>query len=156
MQDVLAVMGVPAQHLMLENESRDTHDNAVNSAQLLKARGMHRILLVTSAYHMRRSVALFEAQGLEVVPAPTDYQQLVAKQVLPDWLPASEQSVPDHRCPARDRGLLGLPLEGLAVTLASSYKPARRRPSGTVRYSGASCTRCTSDPSSAGRRGRSC
>jgi uncharacterized SAM-binding protein YcdF (DUF218 family) len=36
---------------------------------------------------MRRSVALFEAQGLEVVPAPTDYQQLVAKQVLPDWLP---------------------------------------------------------------------
>ncbi len=87
MKDVLAVMGVPAQHLMLENESRDTHDNAVNSARLLKARGMHRILLVTSAFHMRRSVALFEGQGLEVVPAPTDYQQLVAKQVLPDWLP---------------------------------------------------------------------
>jgi len=87
MQDVLAVMGVPAKHVMLENASRDTHDNAVNSARLLKARGMHRILLVTSAFHMRRAVALFEGQGLEVVPAPTDYQQLVAKQVLPDWLP---------------------------------------------------------------------
>jgi len=87
MQDVLAVMGVPAQHLMLENKSRNTHDNAANTAQLLKANGMHRILLVTSAYHMRRSQALFAAQGLEVVPAPTDYQQLVAKQVLPDWLP---------------------------------------------------------------------
>ncbi len=87
MKDLLVIMGVPSQHIVLENQSRDTHDNAVYSARLLKARGMHRILLVTSAYHMRRSLALFEAQGLEVVPAPTDYQQLVAKQVLPDWLP---------------------------------------------------------------------
>ena len=87
MHDVLTVMGVPAKHLLLENESRNTHDNAVNTAQLLKSRGMRRVLLVTSAYHMRRSQALFAAQGLEVVPAPTDYQQLVAKQVLPDWLP---------------------------------------------------------------------
>ncbi len=87
MKDILAVMGVPAQHLLLENASLDTHDNAVDSARLLEARGMQRILLVTSAYHMRRSAALFAAQGLEVVPAPTDYQQVVAKQVLPDWLP---------------------------------------------------------------------
>jgi uncharacterized SAM-binding protein YcdF (DUF218 family) len=87
MKDVLAVMGVPAKHVMLENDSRDTRGNAVNSARLLKAKGMQRILLVTSAYHMRRSVALFEAQGLEVVPAPTDFQQLVAKQVLPSWVP---------------------------------------------------------------------
>jgi len=87
MQDLLMVMGVPAKHLLLENESRNTHDNAANTALLLKSRGMHRILLVTSAFHMRRSQALFAAQGLEVVPAPTDYQQLVAKQVLPGWLP---------------------------------------------------------------------
>lgn len=87
MKDILLVMGVPAQHLLLENQSRDTHDNAVYTAQLLKSRGMHRILLVTSAFHMRRSLALFEAQGLEVVPAPTDFQQLVAEQVLPGWLP---------------------------------------------------------------------
>lgn len=87
MKDLLVVMGIPPQHIVLENESRDTHDNAVYSARLLKARGMHRILLVTSAYHMRRSLALFEVQGLEVVPAPTDYQKLVAEQVLPGWLP---------------------------------------------------------------------
>lgn len=87
MKDILVVMGVPPQHIVLENQSRDTHDNAVLTAQLLTARGIHRILLVTSAYHMRRSLALFEAQGLEVVPAPTDYQQLVAEQVLPSWLP---------------------------------------------------------------------
>jgi uncharacterized SAM-binding protein YcdF (DUF218 family) len=37
---------------------------------------------------MRRSLALFEAQGLDVIPAPTDFQQLVTPQVLPPWLPA--------------------------------------------------------------------
>ena len=67
--------------------SRNTYDNAVYSAQILKSRGMRRILLVTSAYHMRRSVALFEAQGLEVVPAATDYQILVVSETLPPWLP---------------------------------------------------------------------
>ena len=87
MKDLLAVMGVPGEHVLLETDSRNTHDNAVNSAQLLKAQGMEQILLVTSAYHMRRSLALFEAQGLDVVPAPTDYQRLVAPQLLPAWLP---------------------------------------------------------------------
>jgi uncharacterized SAM-binding protein YcdF (DUF218 family) len=87
MKDLLEIMGVPARDLLLENVSRDTHDNAIYSALLLKARGMQRILLVTSAFHMRRAVALFEAQGLEVVPAPTDYQILVGPEILPDGLP---------------------------------------------------------------------
>lgn len=87
MKDVLEVMGVPSQDVLLDRRSLNTHDNAVYSAQLLKARGMDRILLVTSAYHMRRSLALFEAQGLGVVPAPTDYQRLLTSGVLPGWLP---------------------------------------------------------------------
>lgn len=87
MKDILAVMGIPAGNMILESDSRNTHDNAVNSAQILKSRGMRRILLVTSAYHMRRSVALFEAQGLEVVPSATDYQILVVDETLPNWLP---------------------------------------------------------------------
>jgi uncharacterized SAM-binding protein YcdF (DUF218 family) len=87
MRDILAVMGIPAGDMILESASRNTHDNAVNSAQILESRGMRRILLVTSAYHMRRSVALFEAQGLEVVPSATDYQILVVDEILPHWLP---------------------------------------------------------------------
>ncbi|NJN55953.1 MAG: YdcF family protein [Anaerolineae bacterium] len=38
------------------------------------------VLLVTSAIHMPRSVAIFEKQGIEVIPAPTDYEY-----VQPDW-----------------------------------------------------------------------
>jgi len=87
MRDLLTIMGVPADRMVLEVQSRDTHDNAVYSAQILRERGIDRILLVTSAFHMRRAVALFEAQGIEVVPAPTDYQQVVGADPLPGWLP---------------------------------------------------------------------
>ena len=56
---------------------------------LLEQAGARRILLVTSAFHMRRAARLFAAQGLEVIPAPTDYQRLVAPEtaVLPAWAP---------------------------------------------------------------------
>ena len=87
MQDVLAIMGVPASALILEDQSRNTHDNAVNSAALLKARGMTRILLVSSAFHMRRADALFKRQGLDVIPAPTDFQQVILKATLPAGIP---------------------------------------------------------------------
>ena len=87
MKDVLEVMGVPVENMLLEKQSRNTHDNAINSARILKDRGMQRILLVTSAYHMPRALGVFERQGLEVLPAPTDYQPLVATRVIPGWLP---------------------------------------------------------------------
>jgi uncharacterized SAM-binding protein YcdF (DUF218 family) len=87
MRDLLEVMGIPYDRMVLENQSRDTHDNAVYTAKILKERGIKRVLLVTSAFHMRRSQALFEAQGIQVVPAPTDYQQLVGDDVVPGWLP---------------------------------------------------------------------
>jgi uncharacterized SAM-binding protein YcdF (DUF218 family) len=48
----------------------DTFQNARNSARLLKADGVQRIVLVTRATHMSRSVQEFTAAGLEVVPAP--------------------------------------------------------------------------------------
>jgi uncharacterized SAM-binding protein YcdF (DUF218 family) len=48
----------------------DTFQNARNSALLLKASGVRRIVLVTRATHMWRSVQEFRDAGLEVVPAP--------------------------------------------------------------------------------------
>jgi uncharacterized SAM-binding protein YcdF (DUF218 family) len=58
----------PAQ--WLEVRSRTTGENAHYSAELLREAGIRRVVLVTSALHMRRSVAQFEAAGLAVVPAP--------------------------------------------------------------------------------------
>ena len=88
MSAFLADLGVPAQAMVLEEQSRNTRQNAANSAALLKARGIDRILLVTSALHMPRAVALFTAQGLQVVPAPTDFEASQPPQPgLLAWLP---------------------------------------------------------------------
>lgn len=54
----------------IDNQAYDTFQNARNSARLLAADGVHRIILVTRATHMRRSVHEFTSVGLDVVPAP--------------------------------------------------------------------------------------
>ncbi len=54
----------------IDAKAYDTFENARNSVQLLKADGVQRILLVTRASHMRRSVAEFSAAGVDVAPAP--------------------------------------------------------------------------------------
>jgi uncharacterized SAM-binding protein YcdF (DUF218 family) len=53
----------------VEDASLTTWDNARLSAVLLQAGGAQRIVLVTHAWHLRRAVPLFEAQGLHVIPA---------------------------------------------------------------------------------------
>ncbi|WP_377304383.1 YdcF family protein [Rhodanobacter umsongensis] len=66
----LALQGLPPARLWIEGRSRDTHENAVYSAQMLRRAGARRILLVTSAIHMGRAAASFRKQGVEVIPAP--------------------------------------------------------------------------------------
>lgn len=73
MASLLEMMGVPAEALWLEPDSRNTYENALYSARILEEKGVKRFLLVTSALHMPRSVRLFEAMGFEVVPLPTDF-----------------------------------------------------------------------------------
>jgi uncharacterized SAM-binding protein YcdF (DUF218 family) len=57
----------------VESRSRTTRENATLSAPLLRADGVTRVLLVTSSFHMRRARAQFEAAGLQVIAAPTDF-----------------------------------------------------------------------------------
>lgn len=59
--------------VLLENQSRNTYENALLSAKLLGAVPDQPWLLVTSAFHMPRSVGIFEKQGWQVIPYPVDY-----------------------------------------------------------------------------------
>lgn len=54
----------------VDNQSYDTFDNAHNSAQILHAAGVRRIILVTDTTHLWRAGQEFTAAGLSVVPAP--------------------------------------------------------------------------------------
>lgn len=85
MQQILhSEFGVPAR--WVEDASLTTWDNARLSAPLLKASGVRRIALVTHAWHLRRAVPLFEAQGLEVVPAGIQFASTDLDDVF-DLLP---------------------------------------------------------------------
>lgn len=73
MATLLRELGVPAEAIRQQGRSRNTAEDALQCARLLQEQGIHRILLVTSAFHMPRAVNLFRARGLEVIPAPADY-----------------------------------------------------------------------------------
>ena len=79
-------LGVPNSAMLLEARSRNTRQNAQFTAEILKDKGVSRILLVTSALHMRRAVPLFESQGLTVIPAATDHEARSHFTAI-DWLP---------------------------------------------------------------------
>ena len=66
----MLALGVPASRVVLESESRNTHDEAVVLKRMLGDLGVARFVLVTSPLHMRRSMAAFAAQGLYPVPSP--------------------------------------------------------------------------------------
>ena len=68
MEKFLRMFGLADAEIVAESSSRTTHENAVETTKLLKARGFNRIALVTHELHMRRAMACFAAQGLEVVP----------------------------------------------------------------------------------------
>lgn len=78
---------IPRSALILETASRTTHENAVNAGKILKQAGYQHILLVTSGSHMRRALALFEKQGLQVTAAATDHQLPKFEPLVPGWLP---------------------------------------------------------------------
>jgi len=67
-------LGVPAEAIVLERESRNTRENAKNSARIVRERGWRTLLLVTSAMHMPRAEASFRRAGMEVDVLPVDHQ----------------------------------------------------------------------------------
>ncbi len=80
-------LGVPADRVVLERESRNTRENAERSALVVRERGWKTLLLVTSAMHMPRAAAAFRKAGLEVDLLPVD-RRYGAKDG--SWLPRVE------------------------------------------------------------------
>jgi uncharacterized SAM-binding protein YcdF (DUF218 family) len=73
-RDLLIDLGVSADRIEMEERSRDTCENAIESRALAKPVPSEQWLLITSASHMARAVACFRAVGFEVVPVPVDFR----------------------------------------------------------------------------------
>jgi uncharacterized SAM-binding protein YcdF (DUF218 family) len=90
MQQLAEDLGVPPEAILLEEQSRNTQQNAQYTTQMLHQRGIKTILLVTSASHMKRSLQHFGRAGLvNAIPAATDYK-LPYKNGWRNWLPDTD------------------------------------------------------------------
>lgn len=77
---LLQELGVPADGIIVENSARNTDENALRVRELAtKEKKDVTILLVTSAWHMRRAEHLFRKAGFSVTPVATDYEGLYFK-----------------------------------------------------------------------------
>jgi uncharacterized SAM-binding protein YcdF (DUF218 family) len=69
----------------------NTHDEALRFKEMCARQGWHKVILVTSALHMPRSVAVFAAQGIAVVPVACDFQAYGVPPVRGDFSPFPRQ-----------------------------------------------------------------
>lgn len=70
----LVRMGIPKEDILIDSLSKNTHENAVESSKLIKSKFPYAsCLLMTSAFHMKRSEACFLKEGLVLETFPTDY-----------------------------------------------------------------------------------
>ena len=107
---VLQRLGVPEGRLRLEGDSRNTRENAVFSRTL--AAETQRILLVTSASHIRRAQGCFEAVGFTVIPAATDFEDYSGMDPVLRWLPSHDALATNSRMLKEGLGLLVYRLRG--------------------------------------------
>lgn len=82
------VIGYPVK--WVEDAALDTADNASYSARILRPAGIDRILLVTSAWHMKRSQMLFRETGLIVTPAPIGFTGSLGANWMTAMLPSTD------------------------------------------------------------------
>ncbi len=79
----------PEEDIIIEPNSRNTHENAAFTAKLMEEIGMknRKHLLITSAFHMKRSLGCFAKEGMDVIPYSVDfrgtYQEWDISMILP-------------------------------------------------------------------------
>jgi uncharacterized SAM-binding protein YcdF (DUF218 family) len=85
--DELERLGIARERIIVEDKAKNTRENATLSAEIVRARGFSKLLIVTSAFHMRRARACFQKVGLDVDTLPVDYRTYDSAKFSGSWLP---------------------------------------------------------------------
>ena len=85
-KEFLAERGIPAENIILEDKSKTTKESAQNLKELLDKEPF---FLVTSAYHMPRSIEVFQKMGMNPFAAPTDFKREKSYNLL-DFFPDAQ------------------------------------------------------------------
>jgi uncharacterized SAM-binding protein YcdF (DUF218 family) len=98
MREVLTSVGVPDSNIWTEERSVNTYENALYGAQILRRHGVSRIVLVVEAQSMPRAAACFRKQGIAVVPAPSDFEQIghLSDEILLSWKAVRRNEISFH------------------------------------------------------------
>jgi uncharacterized SAM-binding protein YcdF (DUF218 family) len=86
---LVTTLHVADSDVIVEDQSRTTYENAVESRKLLDSRGINRIVLVTDAAHLFRAVRCFRKQGIDAVPCGCRYQATAFCGELSNFLPSA-------------------------------------------------------------------
>ena len=82
-------LGMPASQVYAENLASNTWENAVYMRHILQKKGIDKIILVSTAWHLPRAVWCFQSQGFTVIPAGTDYlaaqPSYDVRSFMPHW-----------------------------------------------------------------------
>jgi uncharacterized SAM-binding protein YcdF (DUF218 family) len=97
--------GIPDDRMIFEGKSRDTYENAQFTRDLIKPAPGQRFLLVTSGYHMPRSVGLFRKAGFDIVPYPVNFRTAGS---LDAWRPFYSVADGLRQCNLATREWVGL------------------------------------------------
>lgn len=88
---LLQKMGVKREDILIEKKSRNTYENALYSAEILKEKyPKGKFLLITSAFHQRRAMACFKKQGLNCEAFSADVKSATKIHILKVIAPDSE------------------------------------------------------------------
>jgi len=82
-KDYLIQSGINENRLLLENQARNTYENAVYSKRLAQPVAQENWILITSAYHMPRSTGVFCKQGWATIPYPVDHTSQPDRMLTP-------------------------------------------------------------------------
>ncbi len=74
MKDLLLEFGVDEGDIYADLRSRDTRENVLYVKEICERLGCKSVILITSAFHMRRALMVFEKTGLSIQPYPTDFK----------------------------------------------------------------------------------
>ena len=97
MAELLQSIGVDERAIVNELKAQNTHEHAVNLCPMFEQRQIKRVLLVTSALHMPRSMGVFQhsCPAVEYIPAPTDFRNTTGAPVV--WYREAMNLLPTPR-----------------------------------------------------------
>lgn len=86
---LLEKLGVPRDRITSENSSKNTYQNILHIKRIMVQNGWKRAYIITSAYHMRRTMWVCKRLGVDAFPVPTDYKMRREGYTVESFLPGS-------------------------------------------------------------------